>query len=183
MFDNAIGSLQQLTAIGMPRMHFQHHRIPFRSYPVNRWLLYYWIWFPLGYHTYRDNIKLFLNWYGATRRPTIPYIAPSISFLVNGIGGCAPPSGQKDLCCKLLANRWFCLSGGTILSFMYIIWSSYQVIYKDNVMVDMTDIDLWGRRLSCIHSHFWLLITGTVKNSASRFLFYPSWVSLIQFLI
>jgi hypothetical protein len=87
------------------------------------------------------------------------------------------------LCCKLLANRWFCWSGGTILSFMYIIWSSYQVIYKDNVMVDMTDIDLWGRRLSCIHSHFWSLITGTVKNSASRFLFYPSWVSLIQFLI
>jgi len=42
-------------------------------------------------------------------------------------------------------------------------------------MVDMTDIDLWGRRLSCIHSHFWSLITGAVKKFCFQ-------ISILSFL-
>jgi len=32
---------------------FRHPRIPFRSYPVNGKILYYWVWFPVGHYTYK----------------------------------------------------------------------------------------------------------------------------------
>jgi hypothetical protein len=81
--------------------------------------------------------------------------------------------------CNPPLNRWLYLSGRTISHFKYTLCSSYRVIYKYNVVVDMTDVDLWCRRSNNgtgIHSQFWSLMIEKVKNSACSFSLYLPWV-------
>ena len=68
--------------------------------------------------------------------------------------------GTERLYCKPLVHRCLYWSDWTILHFKYTKLTIYKVIYKDNVVVKMSDVDLWCKKsnnVTCSYSKFQMI--------------------------